>query len=382
MVVLGANIDWQLVRRDFPVTEHTAYLNSAAAGALPRIVMETAADFYREMMEAGDAGWDKWLARREEIRARAAEFINAEPDEIAFTTNTSAGMNLIADALEKRGDVISCELEFPVSTLPWLHRGAHIKSIKAHDGEINAEDVARLQTPRTSVIALSHVQYSNGFRLDLESIGAIKKSHAFVVNASQSIGAFPIDVKRMKIDALCATGHKWLLAGYGCGFVYMSRELLAETRGRNASWMSVEHPFAMRNDEFRMRADAAARVELGVPHFAGIFALGAALDYLMKIGKEQIEQRILALNRHLTGCLAERGWSVLSPLENEHARSGQTLVATENPARVVANLASRGVAVTQKPQGIRVATHFFNNEADIGRLLAALYDSATVSPIT
>jgi cysteine desulfurase/selenocysteine lyase len=376
--VLGADIDWQLVRRDFPVTEHTAYLNSAAAGALPRIVMETAAGFYREMMEAGDAGWDKWLARREEIRRRVAEFINAEPDQIAFTTNTSAGMNLIADALERRGDVISCELEFPVSTLPWLHRGAHIKSIKAHDGEINAEDVARLQTSRTSVIALSHVQYSNGFRLDLESIGAIKKSHAFVVNASQSIGAFPIDVKRMNIDALCSTGHKWLLAGYGCGFVYMSRELLAQTRGRNASWMSVENPFAMRNDEFKTRTDAAARVELGVPHFAGIFALGAALDYLMNIGKEQIEQRILALNRHLTGCLAKGGWSVLSPLENEHARSGQTLVATKNPARVVATLASRGVAVTQKPQGIRIATHFFNNEADIERLLAALYDSPTV----
>lgn len=382
MVVLGANIDWQLIRRDFPVTEHTAYLNSAAAGALPRIVMETAANFYREMMEAGDAGWDGWLARREEIRRRVAEFINAEPDEIAFTTNTSAGMNLIADALERRGDVISCELEFPVSIVPWLHRGAHVNSIKAREGEISAEDVARAQTSKTSVIALSHVQYSNGFRLDLESIGAIKKSHAFVVNASQSIGAFPIDVKRMKIDALCATGHKWLLAGYGCGFVYMSRKLLARTRGRNASWMSVEQPFAMRNDEFKTRTDAAARVELGVPHFAGIFALGAALDYLMKIGKEKIERRVLYLNRHLTGCLAERKWLVLSPLRNEHARSGQTLIATENPARVVANLACCGVMVTEKPQGIRVATHFFNDEADIERLIAALYDSAPVQQST
>lgn len=373
--VVALDIDWQSIRRDFPVTERVAYLNCAAAGAIPRIVLETAARFYREMMETGDAGWDKWLERREEVRKRVAEFINAEPDEIAFTTNTSAGMNLIADALEGSGDVISCELEFPVSTVPWMHRRMRVQSIKARDGAIEAEDVARAMTKATSVICLSHVQYSNGFRLDLESVGQVKGSHAFVVNASQSIGAFAVDVKRMKIDALCATGHKWMVAGYGCGFVFMSRELLAKTVGRSASWMSVENPFAMRNDEFTLRRDAAARAELGVPHFAGIFALGAAVDYLTKIGKGRIEGRALELNRFLTERLAEARWQVLSPLQSESARSGQTLVAVENPSRLTAHLAERGIAVTEKPQGIRVATHFFNDARDIERLIVALEES-------
>src|SRR5215213_9122661 len=109
--------DWHSVRRDFPLLERTAYLDSAAAGPVPRQVMEAAAGFYREMMEGADARWEEWLRRREEVRRAVASFINAEPEEIAFTTNTSAGMNLIVDALMGRGDVISSELEFPVSTI-------------------------------------------------------------------------------------------------------------------------------------------------------------------------------------------------------------------------------------------------------------------------
>ncbi|HEX8921922.1 MAG TPA: aminotransferase class V-fold PLP-dependent enzyme [Pyrinomonadaceae bacterium] len=365
-------LDWDELRADFPVTEREVYLNSAAAGPLPRPVMAAATGYYREMMEEGDARWDEWLERRENIRRRIAEFINAEPDEIALTTNTSSGMNIIVDTLEGRGDVISCDLEFPVSTITWLHRGINVNVVEAFEGELRLEDVRRAMNERTAIICLSHVQYSNGFRSNLEELGRSKKDHALVINASQSAGAFALDVKRMQIDALCATGHKWMLSGYGSGFVYLSRRLLEETRARAIGWLSVEEPFSDRNREFRVRTDAAARVELGCPHFAGIFALGAAVDYLLKIGREEIERRVLALNRHLTGRLEEEGWRVLSPLRDESSRSGETLVAAERPKRVVAHLARRGIAVTEKPQGIRVATHFFNNEADIERLIAAL----------
>ena len=92
----------------------------------------------------------------------------------------------------------------------------------------------------------------------------------------------------------------------------------------------------------------------------------------MKLGTENIEQRVLVLNRHLTERLSEEGWQVLSPLRNESSRSGETLVAAERPKRTVAHLARRGIAVTEKPEGIRVATHFFNDREDIARLVAAL----------
>src|SRR3982750_4576547 len=116
-------IDWERIRRDFPVTERVAYLNSAGGGPIARPVADAASRFYLEMMMEGDAGWDEWLARREGIRRRVAAYINAEPEEIAFTTNTSSGMNLIVDALAERGEVVSCDLEFPVSTIPWMQRG-------------------------------------------------------------------------------------------------------------------------------------------------------------------------------------------------------------------------------------------------------------------
>lgn len=364
--------EWARVRAEFPVTERLAYLNSAAAGPVPRAALAAAMQFYQETLETGDAHWSEWLRRREQARAALARLINAEPDEIAFTTNTSSGMNLIVDALAGRGDVISCALEFPVSTIPWLHRGVQVQRLAARDGVLTADDVCAAMNDSTGVICLSHVQYSNGFRADLAEIGARKGRHAFVVNAAQSAGVFAIDVRRMQIDALCATGHKWLLGGYGSGFVYLSRELLAASAPRAISWLSVFEPFAMRNDEYRVRADAAARSEQGCPHFGGIFALGAAVEYALQLGPAQIERRALALNQHLTDSLTAAGWRVLSPLTSEAHRSAETLVATAEPERVAHHLYRQGIAVTQKPEGIRIATHYFNNEDDIARLVAAL----------
>lgn len=364
--------DWGKARAEFPVTETYAYLNSAAAGPVSRRVAEAAGQFYRETLESGDRLWEAWLARREQARAAVARLINAEPFEVAFTTNTSTGMNLIVDALEGAGDVVSCELEFPVSTIPWMHRRVRVQLVKAVGGELRTEDLLAAAGAGEGVICLSHVQYSNGFRAPLEEIGASKGRRRLVVNASQSAGVLPVDVKRMRIDALCATGHKWMLAGYGSGFVYLSRELLGRTRPRAVSWMSVEDPFGMRNDSYELRADAAARAETGCPHFAGVFALGEAARLLLEIGADKIERRALALNRRLTESLADAGWRVLSPLGHEAMRSAETLVAAEDPRRVVRHLSSHKVAVTLKPEGFRAATHFFNDEEDIARLVSAL----------
>ncbi|HJQ32163.1 MAG TPA: aminotransferase class V-fold PLP-dependent enzyme [Pyrinomonadaceae bacterium] len=364
--------DWASVRAEFPVTETYAYLNSAGAGPVSRRVAEAAGQFYRETLESGDRLWEVWLARRERARADVARLINAEPDEVAFTTNTSSGMNLIVDALEAVGHVVSCELEFPVTTVPWLHRGARVRFVKARDGVVHSEEVLAAAGREKSVICLSHVQYSTGLRMPVEEIGKNKGAHVFVVNASQSAGVLPIDVKRMKIDALCATGHKWMLGGYGSGFVYLSRELLAATRPRAVSWLSVEDPFAMRNDSYRLRPDAAARSETGCPHFAGIFALGEAARRLLEIGPGRVERRALEINRLMTESLSDAGWEVLSPLADEALRSAETLVRAADPRAAVRHLSRQRVAVTIKPEGFRAATHFFNDESDIARLVAAL----------
>src|SRR5438105_4413734 len=152
-------IDWQDIRKHFPVTENVAYLNSAAAGPVSRAAYQAALGYYEQMMNDGDVHWNQWLGRREAIRKQVAAFVNAEPDEIALTTNTSSGMNVIVDALEDRGEVISSELEFPVTTLPWMHRRIPAHLLPARGGEVRIEDLQAAMTNATGIIALSHVQF-------------------------------------------------------------------------------------------------------------------------------------------------------------------------------------------------------------------------------
>src|ERR687889_769569 len=147
--------DWAGVRAEFPVTETYAYLNSAGAGPVSPRTADAAAQFYRETLESGDRLWEHWLARRESARADVARLINAEPEEIAFTTNTSSGMNLVVDALEGAPHVVSCDLEFPVTTIPWLHRGARVRMVETPGGVLRAEDVLAAAGAERSVICLS-----------------------------------------------------------------------------------------------------------------------------------------------------------------------------------------------------------------------------------
>jgi len=366
-------INWADVRAKFPVTNRSVYLNTAAAGPLAESTAQAGKLYYEQMMNDGDVHWDTWLARCEEVRRQVAALINAEPEEIGFTTNTSSGMNLIVDALEKHGEVISCDLEFPVTTITWMHRRVPVHFVKSVDGIVRTEDVRAAMNTRTGIISMSYVQFSNGFRSNLEELASIKGNHALVVNASQAAGVFELDVKRMKIDALCSTGHKWMRSGYGSGFVYISKELQDASRQRTMGWLSVQDPYGMRNDEVHLRHDMASRAEIGCLHFAGVFALGASIELIQSIGIENIQTRALELNRMLTSRLDESGWKVLSPLYNETFRSAETLVAAENPAKVVSHLAQQNILVTEKPQGFRVATDFFNNEDDIEKLVRGLH---------
>jgi len=322
------------------------------------------------MMNDGDVHWDHWLERREAVRARVASFINAEPNEIGFTTNTSSGMNLIVDALQIHGEVVSCDLEFPVTTIPWMNRRIPVHIVKSVDGVVRTDDLRAAMNTRTGIISLSYVQFSNGFRANLEEVASVKGNHALVVNASQAAGVLDIDVKRMKIDALCSTGHKWMLSGYGSGFVYISREIQAASQPRSIGWLSVKDPYAVRNDEVPLRHDMSARAEIGCPHFAGIFALDASVELMQGIGMRNIEARALELNELLTDRLQAIGWKVLSP--SGEYRSAQTLVAAKEPANLVNALAEQKIYVTEKPQGFRVAPDFFNNEKDIESLIEAL----------
>jgi selenocysteine lyase/cysteine desulfurase len=243
--------------------------------------------------------------------------------------------------------------------------------LPAVEGVVRIESFSMMGAPRAATLAISHVEFSNGCRQDLEAFGRLKAQRHLVVGASQSLGAFPVDVRRCRVDALACSGHKWLCAGYGAGFVYLSQELLAKRRPRAVGWFSVEDPYAFDNRSIRLLSSARSH-ELGCPAFAGVFALGAAVDYLEGIGSAAIAERVLELNLYLTTRLEREGFSVLSP-GGEH-RSGQTLCALPDGALAAAFLRERDVLVTEKPQGVRISTHVFNNEQDIDACVQGLVD--------
>ena len=368
--------DWQHIREDFPALEKYLYFYTASGGPMPRPVYEKAIAYYRGVLEKGDALWEENVARRERIRQRVADFIHAEPEEVEFVPSLSAGMNMIADLLSSLPEVVASPLEFPSTTLPWLHRRpAGVTWVKPEPGgEVPTAKLLAARSQQTGVLLTSHVQYSNGFRQDLESLGREKGDYRLVVNATQSLGAFRVDVKKMGIDALCSNSYKWLLSGYGSGILYLSKRLLREQRGAlMAGWFGVENRDDFRNDQFQLLSDAA-RFNPGSPSFPTLFSLGAAIEYLQSLGLERIEGRVLELNRYLTERLAQAGYRVLSPHRSEDFRSGATLLELDRPAKTAAELERRCVLCTPKPEGIRIATHFFNSHSEIDQLVGHLQE--------
>jgi selenocysteine lyase/cysteine desulfurase len=359
---------WSEARREFPALDRHVYLNAAAASPVPRCVRAATESVLRALEADGDLHWDEWLARGEAARASVARLLGADPDEIAFVPNTSTGINVAVDLLEGDGPVLASTLEFPTVTLPWIHRGVPVTFVPPRGGVQHAGDFAIGVAPPAATIALSHVQFSNGCRQDLRAFGGVKGDRRLVVSASQSAGAFPIDVRADRLDVVAGAGHKWLCAGYGAGYLFVSRELLQRSP-RAVGWLSVEDPFRFDNQQYRL-LPSARRYEMGCPSFGPLLALGAAVDFLFALGIEAISTRVLALNTWLTERLAASGIEVLSP-GGPH-RSGETLCRVPGPARAVAFLASRGVLVTEKPEGVRISTHFYNTEADVDRAVAAL----------
>lgn len=318
-------VDWNKIRQQFPATKKYTYLNAAQKGKR----------FYDEIMARGDLVWDEWLDRKEDVRKKIAKFINADKSEIAFTLNTSHGMNLIAEILQKRGEVITMDDEFPSSTFPWLNNGYKVHFIKPKNAVYLIEDIDKKNNKKTKIIVTSYVQYCTGFRQDLIELGKLckKKGLIFVVNATQAIGAMPVDVKKANIDFLVFTSLKWLMAGYGIGVLYMSKKWFNKIHYPIAGWQSVKNPDLMDNKKLELKREAS-ELEVGCPHFPNIFALGGALDLLNKIGRENIQKRIFELDDYLAEKLKAMNLEVISPLAKKY-RSGITIIKIKNAKEIV-----------------------------------------------
>ena len=368
--------NWDNIRNDFPITKKYTYLANAAVAPIPKQVFEECSRFYQDMSNHGGALWDRWIEKMEKTRDLYAKFIHANREEIGFTHSTSEGMNIIAHMLTSKGSVISNELEFPTSNLPWLNKGADMTIIRAKQGKILKNDIVNAIKEKTKTIVISHVQYSTGFRQDLKELGELtsKKGLYLVVNPTQSLGALYFSVRDFDIDFMASNGHKWILSSFGIGAIYMKKEYLEDLKHFKPPFFSQsgqKQREIFDNNKIDI-SDTASRFELGSPHFSNILSLKSAIEYISRIGIKEIEKRILHLTQYLVDKLREFKVVLISPLEEEKCRSGIVVFKEKNAQEIVRKLGKKGIMVSARGDGIRVSPHFYNNEQDIDKLIHKL----------
>jgi selenocysteine lyase/cysteine desulfurase len=326
------------------------------------------------LMQDGDLGFDAWLAAKEKARTALARAINASTRELGFTSGTSHSMNLIAQMIWESGGrrVVTLASEFPASTLPFLHRRFEVRFVEPRGGVYRIEDIAEAVDGHTSALVVSHVQYGSGFALDLEQLGALAQARhcRFVVNATQSLGARPLDVRASRIDFLAAASHKWLCGGYGAGIFYARESLLSEMRLPVAGWTSVVHPELMENRRLELRREASA-VEVGCHAYDAVMRLSASLDLLLAPGFARVHDRIVELTDELRDGLQEIGLPAVTP-DDPASRSGITAFVVPDPAGFVKALEKRKILASARQGAVRISLHAYNDSKDVQRVLEAV----------
>ena len=364
----------------FPVTEEYAYLNHAATAPYSVPMARAMDDFIANRHRRGGLDTQKWEDRLEEVRGLVAQLIAADPEEIAFTSNTSHSLNIVASGIDWReGDnLIGAETEFTANVYPWLNLqrlGVEVRFAPARDNRILVEDIAALMDERTRLVALSFVEFATGFRNDLRAIGQLCRERGiyFCVDGIQGLGALDLKVTQSPIDFLATGAAKWLMGPIGAGFLYCRRALIERLVPIRVGWWGVVD----RDDFFRYDSplrDDARRFEEGSLNFLGIHGLGASLGLLLEAGIPRIAERVLSLTDYLIAGLQERGYNITTPIASPQERSG--IVCFNHPQHDLDDLEQRlrkaKVIISKRGQAIRVSPHFYNDETDIDQLLDTL----------
>lgn len=373
------NPNWETWREQFPITRNYNFQNHAAVCPLSKRAADAGREYFT-LAEHHAYVHQGFFRRVEQIRQSAARLINAQPDEIAFIKNTSEGICFVANGLSwTSGDnVVLANVEFPANVYPWQalqSRGVQMRMVLEEDGRIPIEQVMSAINSRTRVVAVSSVQYASGYRTDLATLGEYCQSKGvfLCVDAIQSLGAFPIDVKGMNIDFLAADGHKWLLGPEGAGLFYVRRELQGYLRPTTIGWLSVRNAFDFGRYQFEFK-DSAARYESGSYNLAGTFALGAAIDLALEIGIENISRRLIRLTDRLAAGVVEKGYRVVSSRRPTEASAIVAFVSdTHDPKQIQAHLQSEHrIIIAERSGRLRASPHYYNTEREIDQLVETL----------
>lgn len=367
------------VRDLFPITRNYNFQNTAAVAPVSTRVVEAMNVYLSRARDQGYLG-SHFYQRADEIRSVAASLINADPQEVTFVKSTSEGLSLVANGLNwNTGDkVVTAGCEFPSNVYPWLAlqaRGVRIQSVVEEDGRIPLERIAKAIDNRTRLVTISAVQYASGFRTDLAALGEICKERGvfLCVDAIQALGVAPVDVRSMQIDFLSADGHKWLCGPEGAGIFFVRRELIGHLKPSTIGWNSMKRAWDFDNILFEYRDDAK-RFDAGAYNLAGIFGLGAAIELILDVGVERIQEYVLRLTDRLVEGVRSRGYRVVSSRQPGEASGIVAFISdSQDLAKVQAHLQTEYRIVTALRKGrLRCSPHFFNTPEEIDQVVNAL----------
>ncbi len=364
-------------RREFPITKNVSFFNNAAISAPPLRVADAVNALMLQFGNEGLTHYPEWMKMVAKTRGLFARLINAASSEICFTSNTSEGLSMVAAGLSwKPGDKVIVPVpDFPSNVYPWVNLerfGVEVCFLQKTGGRFDVSDIKAMLRPGTRLITASSTDFTTGFRCDLEELGEFcrQKGILLCVDAIQSLGAIPLDVKSCGVHFLASGGHKWLLSTMGIGALYISEEADGLLHPTKVGWRSVENEEDFYNLELKLKNDAR-RFEPGTLNLAGIAALGTALEMLLEIGIERIFTRISALNDIISSELGNRGLKVISPLEPVN-RSGILSFIPVDAGKLFRHLLKRKVLAAQRGNAVRLSPHFYNDESDIEKLFEAL----------
>ena len=377
------------VRSHFPALERWTYMDVSARGVLSREVRAALDAHLDDRMLNGATDKAQFFALVERARARFAQLIGAEPDEIAYTKNISEGLNVIATGLDWRaGDnVVLCpELEHPNNVYVWLNLrrfGVEVRTVEPRAGHIPVDSIIDRMDARTRVATVSTVSFAPGFRTDVETLGKVCRERGvlFLVDAAQSVGVLHTDVRASHIDALSVSTQKGLLALYGMGYLYCRREWAERMHPAYLARFGVDlgdaHEASIGGFEFKLAA-GARRFDLGNYNFLATAAVDASMQQLLAWDTRKIEPYVRGLTHALARGFIDLGLAVAGGEPGPHLTKIVTIgaMSADHYAtgdarynRLYDHLVANRVKLSIRRGMLRFSLHAYNNMEDVERVL-------------
>ena len=368
------------VRNRFPIFERLVYINSCSQGALSDAVRDSYRQYLRDWDEKG-APWEYWVDRTEAARAAFAGLVNADPDEIAVTTSLSAGVASLASGLRyaSRSKVVLTDLDFPTIGQIWHAqeaRGARVVHVSVGSGgTMPLEHFDAVIDEDTALVSIPHVSYRTGAMTDVDGVVELAHERGALVllDAYQTAGSVPLDVKELDVDFLGAGVLKYLLASAGLAFFYCRRELFEKAWPTATGWFADEDIFAMDVHDYSP-SPTARRFQSGTPPIPSIYAGIAGIELMQEIGIAETREHVQRLNDRLIAGVDELGGALATPRDRDEHGALICIRSTDVNA-LVAALDRRGIVTSERDGNLRVSAHAYNTEEDVDAVLDALREN-------